>query len=105
MRLWADFNAVEGETVWTSLRRASFVPSGEPQVGQWINLWDHEGNSCWGVVTEVDDPIVYLRLDLSTWLDGEAVQVDPHYGDPVSSHAQGGQDRTKGERVELVAAG
>ncbi len=102
MRLWADFNEVDDDTVWTSLRRASFVPKGEPRVGQWIELWDHEGNVCWGVVTEVDAPIVYLRLDLSTWVDREAVSIEGQYGDPVSSQTRGQEQRTGIERAELV---
>jgi hypothetical protein len=75
-RLWADFNEARGGNIWTNLAEADFVPEGEPHEGQWIELWDHEGNRCWGVVTEVDYPIVYLRLDLSTWVDSSTVQME-----------------------------
>lgn len=68
-RLWADFNDADGEMVWTSLRRGESVPGGEPRAGQRIELWDHEGNTCGGIVVKVDYPIVYLRLDPSTWKD------------------------------------
>lgn len=101
MRLWADFNEVDGEMIWTSLRRASFVPDGEPEVGQLVELWDHEGNVCWGVVTNVDDPIVYIRLDLSTWVDAESIQIEPQFGSPAFASFQGSEDRTGG--VERLA--
>lgn len=103
MRLWADFNDVDGEMIWTSLRRASFIPDGEPELGQWIELYDHEGNVCMGVVTQVDDPIVYLRLDLSTWEDAEWIQIKRHYGNPAFHSSQGSEDRTGGvERLKVA---
>lgn len=105
MRLWADFNEVYEGSIWTSLRRAKFVPKGEPRIGQWIELWDHEGNSCFGVVTKVDAPIVYLRLDLSTWIDSEAVRISPRYGHPAFSSGQGKHDSTIGGVKELELAG
>lgn len=76
MRIWTDFNEIEDNTVWTSLRRAGFIPSGEPRVGQWIELWDYEGNVCWGVVTEIDVPIVYLQLDMNTWKPSVVVNIE-----------------------------
>ena len=104
MRLWADFNDFDGEVIWTSLRRASFVPEGEPQIGQRIELWDHEGNVCTGVVTKVDDPIVYLWLDLNTWADAGTVQILEEYGNPAPSHSMGREDRTGIERLKLLAS-
>lgn len=102
-KLWADFNEVDGETVWTSLRRAQFVPEGEPEIGQWIELYDHEGNACWGVVTEVDDPIVRLHLDFSTWIDAESVQIASHFGDAVYDARDGREERTGGVKRLAVA--
>lgn len=103
MRLWADFNAADGEMIWTSLRRAGFVPEGEPAIGQRIELWDHEGNVCMGVVTRVDDPIVYLRLDLSTWEDADSVQIERQFGSPAYDRRQGKEDRTGGvERLKVA---
>jgi hypothetical protein len=78
-RLKADFNEEREGTIWASLHRVPFVPDGEPRIGQWIELWDHEGNTCWGVVTDVNYPIVYLKLDPSTWKDGDAVQIEPEF--------------------------
>jgi hypothetical protein len=103
MRLWADFNDVDGEMIWTSLRRASFIPDGEPEVGQWIELWDYEGNTCKGIVTRVDDPIVYLRLDLSTWEDAEWIQIERQFGSSAFASSQGEVDRTGGvERLKVA---
>jgi hypothetical protein len=95
-KLWADFNELEGETVWTSLRRAQFVPEGEPEIGQWIELYDHEGNACWGVVTDLDDPIVWLRLDLDTWKDAEIKRVPSHFGVAAYDAFQDQEERTRG---------
>lgn len=67
MWLWADFNAVEDDTVWTSVRRTEGVGEDELEEGQRIELRDHEGNACWGTITETSGPIVYLELDWSTW--------------------------------------
>lgn len=94
-KLWIDFNEVSGETAWTSLRRARFVPEGEPEIGQWIELYDHEGNVCWGVVTDVDDPIVRLHLDLNTWKDAETKQLKSHFGKAAYDAFQAQEERTR----------
>ena len=102
-KLWADFNDVDGDMIWTSLRRAEFVPEGEPEAGQQIELWDHEGNTCMGIVAQVDDPIVYLRLDLNTWEDAEAIQIERRFGSSAFDHSQGAEDRTGGvERLKVA---
>jgi hypothetical protein len=75
MRLRADFNEVDGNTIWISLRRQGYIPSGEPYVGQHVTLYDHDGNRCIGLVTAVQEPIAFLEIDLSTWADSEEVQV------------------------------
>lgn len=101
MKLWADFNEVDGEMIWTSLRRVDFLPEGEPEIGQRVDLWDHEGNVCTGIVTNVDDPIVWLRLDFSTWIDAQSVHIASRFGDPAYAHSQGEEKRTGG--VETIA--
>ncbi len=101
-RLWADFNEERGGIIRASLHREKFIPDGEPSIGQWIQLWDHEGNTCWGAVTDVNYPLVHLRLDVSTWRDGDAVQIDSEYGDSVLSHSQGSQKRTGVEQAQVA---
>lgn len=99
LKLWVDFNEVYGEDVWTSLRRANFVPEGEPEIGQWVELYDHEGNVCQGMVTKVDDPIIWLRLDLSTWIDAENKEIEHQFGRAVYDWQQGSEKRTAGAAV------
>jgi hypothetical protein len=67
MWLWVDFNAVEGDTIWTSVRQTKGVSQDELMEGYRVGLRDHEGNSCWGTITGIEGPIVYLELDWSTW--------------------------------------
>ncbi len=103
LKLWADFNEVSDEAIWTSLRRAKWVPDGEPWVGQRVEFWDHEGNVCQGIVTRVNYPIVYAELDLSTWVDGDPLQIESEHGGSVTYHqSQGSEDRTK---VKQLAVG
>lgn len=70
MRIWADFNAVNGEMIWTSLNQSRIQGRDDPQVGERVEFYDHEGNHCVGRVTSVEGPIVYARLELDTWRDG-----------------------------------
>lgn len=103
MKLWADFNEDRGGVVWTSLHRAGFIPEGEPRIGQWIELWDHEGNTCRGVVTSVNYPIVYLELDTTTWKGSDTVQIEPEFVGKKAPYEQGRDDkgRTGTERIPV----
>jgi hypothetical protein len=71
MWLWVDFNAVDGDTIWTSVRQTPSANEDELKEGQRIELRDHEGNRCWGTVTGIKGPIVFLELDWSTWTTAE----------------------------------
>jgi hypothetical protein len=71
MWLWVDFNAVDGDTIWTSIKRTASVHEDELKEGQRIELRDHEGDRCWGVITGIKGPIVYVELDWSTWTPAE----------------------------------
>lgn len=103
MRLWADFNETYEGEIWTSLRRArKFIPNDQPRVGQWVELWDHEGNTCWGIVTRLERPIVHLRLDMSTWRDGDTVQIEPEFVESApSSRFRDIQSRTEAENIPV----
>ncbi len=68
VRLWVDFGDVRNCRTWTLLKFADFVPGEEATVGEWAELWDHEGNICYGMITQIEDQIVHLRLDWSTWV-------------------------------------
>lgn len=69
IRLWTDFGDIyDDHYTWTLLKFAELEPSKEIAVGEWAELWDHEGNRCYGVITEIEDQIVHVRLDWSTWV-------------------------------------
>ena len=104
-RLWADFNEARGENIWTDLAQERFIPEGQPHEGQWIELWDHEGNRCWGVVTEIDYPIVYLRLDLSTWVDSSTVQIEREFVALAPSEHERVREQDTHTRAENVPVG
>src|SRR5215217_400539 len=107
LKLWTDFNEASAETIWTSLRRTEWIPSGEPWVGQRVMFRDREGNVCEGIVTKVNYPIVYAELDLSTWADGIPTQIEYEYHGPVAAYdlSQGREDRTTINKVKQLAIG
>jgi hypothetical protein len=76
IRLWADFNELSDTKIWTSLRRAGFLPEGRPSIGEWVELWDYDGDTCLGMVTSIEYPIVHLEVDLDTWVDGQLVHTE-----------------------------
>jgi len=76
IRLWADFNELSDTKIWTSLRRAGFLPQGRPSIGEWVELWDYDGDTCLAVVRSIEHPIVHLEVDLDTWVDGQLVQAE-----------------------------
>lgn len=97
MWLWVDFNAVKGDMIWTSVRRTEGVSEDELVEDQRIGLRDHEGNSCWATITEMRGPIVYLRLDWSTWTPAEDEQeskLNFTTGNPPTHSFGRGMDRT-----------
>jgi hypothetical protein len=81
MHLMADFNAIrQGNLITASLRFAVPAYWSEPlSVGQWVRLEDEDGNSCWGVVQELNPPIVRVRLDWSTWRSADQVKLSYEY--------------------------
>jgi hypothetical protein len=106
LKLWADFNEASNGTIWTSLRRTEWIPSGEPWVGQRVMFRDREGNVCEGIVTKVNYPIVYAELDLDTWIEGISVQIESEYHGPVAyDFSEGSEDRTTINKVKQLAVG
>lgn len=45
--------------------------------GQFLRLYDHEGNECLGVVVRLEEEIVHVRADWGTWRDAHPVAVRP----------------------------
>jgi hypothetical protein len=68
VRLWVDFGDVRDCHTWTLLKFAELAPEEEAVVGEWAELWDHEGNTCYGIITRIEGQTIHLRLDWSTWM-------------------------------------
>ncbi len=65
-RLWADFNELNGDMIWTSL--APEEEGGQSlRRDEIVELWDYEGNLCRGSVKEIDGPIIKLKVNRATW--------------------------------------
>jgi hypothetical protein len=88
IRLWADFNELSDTQIWTSLRRAGFLPEDRPKIGEWVELWDYDGDTCLGRVTSIQHPIVHLEVDLDSWVDGPLVhaEIPMIFGRPSYTH-------------------
>jgi len=67
LRLEADFNEVEDNLVWTSVRTNPSLVLRAPVEGAWAELYDEDGSSCWGELVENDWPILTFRLKWETW--------------------------------------
>lgn len=79
------------------MRQTEGVSEDEFTEGQRIELRDHEGNSCWGTITGLKGPIVYLELDWSTWNPAEVEQENVPsltHGNPPTSTVFGISFRT-----------
>ena len=74
VRLWTDFSNIYDHCyTWTSLEFAELSPGQTPAEGEWAALWDYEGNRCYGIVTRIENEIVHLKLDWSTWVPATRV--------------------------------
>lgn len=74
--LLADFNEMYDDCyIWLSLRR---MPSAvAPESGDWVELYDRDGDRCYAIVTEVNGPIVTCKMDRGTWLPHVDVSMAP----------------------------
>ena len=65
--MWADFNAVDADHRITA--SLCFADTAErPSPGEWVHLYDDDGNSVRGVVEEVEDLAVRVRPSMETWV-------------------------------------
>jgi hypothetical protein len=73
LRVWADFNNVDGDRISTSIRPSlRRTPSLWMELdliveGAWVELYDGEGCSCFALIECVDEPMLECKLDWSTW--------------------------------------
>lgn len=66
LSVWADFNSVdEHRRIRASLRFAETAE--RPVRGEWIRLYDDEGNAVFGVVEAIDGMILRVRPEMATW--------------------------------------
>lgn len=73
--LRVDWNEVyDDDFVWTSMHRMAGVVAPEP--GDWVELYDWDGDRCFAIVTDVDGPIVTCKIDWSQWRPAPDVQVE-----------------------------
>jgi len=76
LRFWTDFNTVRDDGLLSALIGAGGGSDRTPEVGEVIRLFDGDGNTCFGVVTRVDDDLVYAEPDWRTWR-GAHVEISP----------------------------
>jgi hypothetical protein len=70
LSMWADFNTFDDKSrITTSLRFAD--SAARPEKGEVVRLHDDEGNAVKGVVEEICDLIVHVRLEMATWTSAE----------------------------------
>jgi hypothetical protein len=73
-RLWADFNQVyDNDQIRASLRRVSLLGPISP--GEWVELYDSDGETCWAMVDEIRGSMVQCTLKRETWTTPVAVDV------------------------------
>jgi hypothetical protein len=66
LSVWADFNALDQDhRIRTSLRFASEWPT----EGDWVWLYDGEGNAVQGLVEAIDGLAVQVHAEMSTWIN------------------------------------
>lgn len=75
LRLWADFNNVMDDGSVLTVLRDVLVPKGDLE-GAPVDLYDHEGNFCQGVIRRVQGSTVCVALIESSWVDGHAVSIE-----------------------------
>jgi hypothetical protein len=72
LAVWADFNGFDQALrISTSLRFSAERPS----EGDWVLLYDGEGNMVEGLVEEIDGLAAKVRAEMSTWRT-LAVEID-----------------------------
>jgi hypothetical protein len=104
-KIWVDFNEVfDGNRVWTSIRRmrGNLIPG----VGEWVELFDADGDGCLARVDSVDGPIIYFTLDWDRWvaapIASPALSAPRYFGGYVSADEYEGP-MTQGSDLRLVS--
>lgn len=101
-RYKADFNDVDDDSLVTTLAGwgGSIVV---PVVTEMVELFDGDGNTVFGVVDRVENGLIYVRPDWSTWSDAVRTTL-PSIADALFEQMvarQGGQ--VTGTREQVAA--
>jgi hypothetical protein len=82
--LWADLNSADADhRIVTSLRFASGHQ--RPRQGEWVRLYDDEGNTLLGTVELMEDMVVHVRPAMETWTYSVSVPSPFEYRPPAAS--------------------
>lgn len=68
--LWVDFNAIRRGMVVT-LREFATNPGKVFHPSEWVVVGDHDGNTCTGLVHEIQGDSVTVHLIMQTFSPGE----------------------------------
>lgn len=68
---WVDFNDVHDDHLCTLKKFYEGQSIWALQPGNKLLLGDNDGNRCMGTIVSVEDDVVDLLLDRSTWYEGE----------------------------------
>jgi|SRR5215210_865468 len=94
--LRVDFNARDRDGRLSGLLRYA-MGSRKPKIGEWVWLMDGDGNGCLGKVVEVNDTLVKVEPNWSTWDPPvrieKAVWAAQHPDEERSSAKLSGHDR------------
>lgn len=99
--IYVDYNDIDGGEQTTALMEDA---SEAVSAGETVLSLDEEGNHCVASVVRLDDDVVTLRLDWSTWAPSQ--ETEQGYTIPVASRTAffGNLGRVVGHPVEPPAA-
>ncbi len=63
-----DFNEVfDDDYVWASLRLSPSLQAADLGLGDWVELYDEDGETCIAAITARSGPIITCKIDWATW--------------------------------------
>ena len=68
MLVKTDFNEVfDQDYIWASLRLSPSLDAANLAPGDWVELYDEDGETCLAVITARSGPIITCRIRWETW--------------------------------------
>jgi hypothetical protein len=74
--LETDFNELDHNSWLTATRLPYAAFFATFDIGTKVRLADVEGNTCWGIIREINGPLYIVEPDWSTWRDQLTPQVN-----------------------------